>query len=152
MHEIIRDNLFGLAKYVFISPLAGWMLTICLFEIFKHLWVKYNQGSKVKCWIYLSIFVATLGLLISFFLLGVFTMGTVAPLHSFEYVDGPGAILLILSKNGCLAISNPSMRIPQPGLEVVDFLVSFRASLLARGYQCPSLTEFCLHFREKLLE
>ena len=65
--EIVRDNLFSLLRYLLISPIAGWMLTICLFEILKHLGVKYKKGSKVRCWVYLSLFAATLALLVSSF-------------------------------------------------------------------------------------
>lgn len=36
--------------------------------------------------------------------------------------------------------------------EMVDFLVSFKASLQAKGYQCPSLADLCLQVRDILIQ
>lgn len=36
--------------------------------------------------------------------------------------------------------------------EMIDFLVSFKASLQAKGYQCPSLADLCLQVRDTLIQ
>jgi hypothetical protein len=36
--------------------------------------------------------------------------------------------------------------------ELVDFLVSFKASLQAKGYKCPSLADLCLRLRDALIQ
>ena len=36
--------------------------------------------------------------------------------------------------------------------EVIDFLVSFKASLQAKGYEVPPLTEMCLRLRDGLID
>jgi len=35
--------------------------------------------------------------------------------------------------------------------EIIDFLISFKASLQAKGYQIPPLTEMCLQLRDELI-
>ena len=85
------------------------------------------------------------------FLLGIFSASAIAPLHSFEYADEPKVFPIHFEQEWVSRYFN-SVDGNTPIAEVVDFLVSLRTSLLAKGYQCPSLTEVCLLFRDQLLE
>lgn len=72
MQERITLEFFNLLKVIFISPMAGWIFTICLFEImqksFSYQFPKESLKRKKKqCWIYLSMAVFCLGLIIKTF-------------------------------------------------------------------------------------
>ncbi len=69
----IHSNLYGFLKFLLICPLAGWMMTIVLFEVLKNLqgnskhYETISKSRKIRCWLYLSLFAACVGLLIQSF-------------------------------------------------------------------------------------
>ena len=73
MFEQVTSNIYGLLKFVFLCPLAGFMMTVCLFKILESLqsdpdyYKLMPTAKKVKCWIYLSIFAGSIGLLVQSF-------------------------------------------------------------------------------------
>ncbi len=67
------SNVIGLLKYLLLCPLAGFMMTVCLFKIIEALQIlpvthePIVFKKKVQCWVYLSIFAASIGLLVQSF-------------------------------------------------------------------------------------
>jgi len=69
----LHSNLIGFLKYLLICPLAGFMMTVALLKTIEALQIsplKYKTITfkrKVQCWVYLSIFAATIALLVRSF-------------------------------------------------------------------------------------
>lgn len=72
MQERLWVEFFSLLKIGLMSPIAGGMLTICLFEIaekvFSHEFPKttYKKRRRI-CWLYLTITVVIIALLLKAF-------------------------------------------------------------------------------------
>lgn len=72
MQQILRIEFFNVLKIILLSPLAGWIFTICLFEIMQKVFsYQFPKGSmkrrKIQCWIYLSLCVFGFVILIKIF-------------------------------------------------------------------------------------
>lgn len=72
MEQRLSIEFFDLLKIALISPMAGWMFTICLFEIMQKVFsyefpkTTYKKRKRT-CWLYLSIAVVAMALLIKAF-------------------------------------------------------------------------------------
>lgn len=72
MQQRLWTELFILLKIVLMSPIAGAMLTICVFEIaekvFSHEFPKTTyKKRRMICWLYLTMIVIIIALLIKAF-------------------------------------------------------------------------------------
>lgn len=72
MQEQLWIEFINLLKIILLSPIAGWMLTICLFEIMQKVFsYQFPKGTlkkrKKQCWIYLSFVVVVIALLLKAF-------------------------------------------------------------------------------------
>ena len=74
-----------------------------------------------------------------------------SPLHGHEYHDGQRSIPQHFEQEWINRYFN-SIDEETDVEEVVDFLISTRESLVAKGYACPSLSELCMRVRSALIE
>lgn len=71
---------------------------------------------------------------------GTLTFSCMNPLYSFEYADGLGSVPTHYESEWFLRYFNSIDENTEIG-EVIDFMVSFKASLEAKGCDCPSLVD-----------
>jgi hypothetical protein len=57
MLDIVKDTLYSLLPYALFSPIVGFLLMHCLFELFDAMEVKIKKNRKWKCWTYVSVLV-----------------------------------------------------------------------------------------------
>ena len=72
-------------------------------------------------------------------------------LYSFEYQDGLEAAPRPCEQEWVLRYFN-SLSDEISIEEVVDFLISFKAALQAKGHQVPPLSDLCLKIKDYLIE
>jgi hypothetical protein len=75
------------------------------------------------------------------------TFSSISPIYSFEYEDGLDSISTRYEPELFLMYFNSIDENTEIG-EVIDFMISFKASLEAKGCECPSLVDILFQTKE----
>ncbi len=67
MQKLFQDILSSILLYFLLSGILGWGIMNCLLELLDAMGINVKKNRKLKCWIYTSILVFLLAVLIKAF-------------------------------------------------------------------------------------
>ncbi len=67
MLHILKETFLSLVLYIIASPLIGWGMITCLFELLPAMGISIKKDKKIKCWVYTSILIFQFSVLIRAF-------------------------------------------------------------------------------------
>ena len=67
MLELLKDTFSSILLYILLSPVLGLGISVCLLELCDGMGINVKKDRKIKCWIYTSILVFLLAVLVRAF-------------------------------------------------------------------------------------